>query len=189
MSGRVQPFSRRRFLVGTATAGAAAAAPTAGAAAAALTALPPPAPHRTDWPRSSGAGIAGLTAAHELVDRGYSVTVYERKALAARPVPFQCPIRTPHHCRRTRIPVLSRLLPQCHRHHATNPVPGQLQRRMAELDPGEVVSSLRTRPCRSNRAAAVSDPDAAQPRHTQGLHRIDDDRVPDAFRLPLYEAG
>ena len=36
-----------------------------------------------------GAGIAGLTAAHELVDRGFSVTVYERKALGgkARSIP------------------------------------------------------------------------------------------------------
>lgn len=36
-----------------------------------------------------GAGVAGLTAAHELVDRGYRVTVYERKALGgkARTIP------------------------------------------------------------------------------------------------------
>jgi uncharacterized protein with NAD-binding domain and iron-sulfur cluster len=36
-----------------------------------------------------GAGVAGLTAAHELVDRGYTVTVYERKALGgkARSIP------------------------------------------------------------------------------------------------------
>ena len=36
-----------------------------------------------------GAGVAGLTAAHELVDRGFSVTVYERKALGgkARSIP------------------------------------------------------------------------------------------------------
>ena len=70
-------LSRRSFLVGTATA-------------AALTALPPTA---RGAPGKSvgvfGAGIAGLTAAHELVDRGYSVTVYERKALGgkARSIP------------------------------------------------------------------------------------------------------
>ncbi|WP_253875974.1 hydroxysqualene dehydroxylase [Mycobacterium asiaticum] len=36
-----------------------------------------------------GAGVAGLTAAHELADRGYTVTVYERKALGgkARSIP------------------------------------------------------------------------------------------------------
>jgi glycine/D-amino acid oxidase-like deaminating enzyme len=31
-----------------------------------------------------GAGVAGLTAAHELVERGYQVTVYERKALGGQ---------------------------------------------------------------------------------------------------------
>lgn len=36
-----------------------------------------------------GAGVAGLTAAHELADRGFTVTVYERKALGgkARSIP------------------------------------------------------------------------------------------------------
>jgi protoporphyrinogen oxidase len=36
-----------------------------------------------------GAGVAGLTAAHELAGRGFSVTVYERKALGgkARSIP------------------------------------------------------------------------------------------------------
>jgi uncharacterized protein with NAD-binding domain and iron-sulfur cluster len=36
-----------------------------------------------------GAGVAGLTAAHELAERGYTVTVYERKALGgkARSIP------------------------------------------------------------------------------------------------------
>ncbi|BDB40460.1 phytoene dehydrogenase [Mycobacterium kiyosense] len=36
-----------------------------------------------------GAGVAGLTAAHELAERGYAVTVYERKALGgkARSIP------------------------------------------------------------------------------------------------------
>lgn len=75
--GSLHRLSRRTFLVGTATA-------------AALTALPPSA--RAAPGKSVavfGAGIAGLTAAHELVDRGYSVTVYERKALGgkARSIP------------------------------------------------------------------------------------------------------
>ena len=83
MSGRVEHFSWRRFLVGTATAGAAAAT---------MSTL---SPRAVAAPGSSvamfGAGIAGLTAAHELVDRGYSVTVFERKALGGKarsmPVP------------------------------------------------------------------------------------------------------
>ena len=71
-------LTRRSFLVGTATA-------------AALSALPPH-PTRAAPGKAVavfGAGIAGLTAAHELVDRGYSVTVYERKALGgkARSIP------------------------------------------------------------------------------------------------------
>lgn len=77
--GGLRGLSRRSFLAGTATA-------------AALTALPPTA--RAAPGKSVavfGAGIAGLTAAHELVDRGYSVTVYERKALGGKarsmPVP------------------------------------------------------------------------------------------------------
>ncbi|KUI27666.1 twin-arginine translocation pathway signal protein [Mycobacterium sp. IS-1742] len=82
--GRVQQqrVSRRSFLAGTASAGLAAAT---------LSAVPPTA---RAAPRGGsvavfGAGIAGLTAAHELVDRGYTVTVYERKALGgkARSIP------------------------------------------------------------------------------------------------------
>ena len=70
-------LTRRSFLVGTATAAAwSALPPTARAAPGKAVAV-------------FGAGIAGLTAAHELVDRGYSVTVYERKALGgkARSIP------------------------------------------------------------------------------------------------------
>ena len=67
MSGRVEHFSWRRFLVGTAAAGAAAATMST------LSARAVAAPGRSV--AIFGAGIAGLTAAHELVDRGYSVTV------------------------------------------------------------------------------------------------------------------
>jgi uncharacterized protein with NAD-binding domain and iron-sulfur cluster len=75
-----QQVSRRSFLAGTAT----------GLATATLVA--PPISRAAPRGRSVavfGAGIAGLTAAHELVDRGYTVTVYERKALGgkARTIP------------------------------------------------------------------------------------------------------
>lgn len=76
-----QPLARRSFLVGSATA----------ATAAALTALPRHTARAAPGKSVAvfGAGIAGLTAAHELVERGFSVTVYERKALGgkARSIP------------------------------------------------------------------------------------------------------
>lgn len=80
---RGRSLSRRTFLRGTAAVGVAAATlpatagtPTAGAAPGRMVAV-------------FGAGVAGLTAAHELADRGFSVTVYERKALGgkARSIP------------------------------------------------------------------------------------------------------
>ncbi|WP_245244806.1 hydroxysqualene dehydroxylase, partial [Streptomyces palmae] len=69
--------SRRRFLAAGAAAGAAAA----------LTAAPATAATRAGGRRAAtprtvavfGGGVAGLTAAHELAERGYRVTVYERK--------------------------------------------------------------------------------------------------------------
>ncbi len=74
-----QQFSRRSLL--------------AGAAAGAAAVLASRAPQTHAAPGRSvavfGAGVAGLTAAHELVERGYTVTVYERKALGgkARSIP------------------------------------------------------------------------------------------------------
>ncbi|MEU7556497.1 FAD-dependent oxidoreductase [Streptomyces sp. NPDC044571] len=81
--------SRRTFLAG--------AAATAGALGAS-NALPSPA-HAEDRPGAPaapaappngrrvavlGGGVAGLTAAHELAERGFAVTVYERRALGGK---------------------------------------------------------------------------------------------------------
>ncbi|MGW1768998.1 hydroxysqualene dehydroxylase [Streptomyces sp. NPDC002073] len=73
--------SRRKFIAGVAagTAAATTLAGTAGEAAAAAAASP--AGRRV---AVLGGGVAGLTAAHELAERGYAVTVYERRALGGK---------------------------------------------------------------------------------------------------------
>src|SRR4051812_20459409 len=78
-------FTRRKLLHSAAVAGAGA---TLYGAPAALAAKRP----RPKRPRSVavlGGGMAGLAAAHELAERGFSVTVYERNALGgeARSIP------------------------------------------------------------------------------------------------------
>ncbi|MFB7976685.1 hydroxysqualene dehydroxylase [Streptomyces vinaceus] len=79
--------SRRTFLAGAgaaATAGALGASATparAQTAAAAAAAAPGAAVRRV---AVLGGGVAGLTAAHELAERGYAVTVYERRALGGK---------------------------------------------------------------------------------------------------------
>src|SRR5947209_12492116 len=82
-----QPISRRQFVELVAAAGVAwvAADPSASASAAR---------RRRPGPRGPevaviGGGVAGLTAAHELAERGFRVTVYERRALGgkARSIP------------------------------------------------------------------------------------------------------
>ncbi|MFF5449198.1 FAD-dependent oxidoreductase [Streptomyces sp. NPDC012888] len=87
------PGSRRAFLAGTAAAGAAAALTAAGPAAspaAAATAASGAPAGATAGPAAArrvavlGGGVAGLTAAHELAERGYAVTVYERRALGGK---------------------------------------------------------------------------------------------------------
>ncbi|MFJ2746817.1 FAD-dependent oxidoreductase [Streptomyces sp. NPDC087297] len=77
--------SRRTFIAGAgaaATTGAVTAGAGATPAAAAPAAPgPPPAGRRV---AVLGGGVAGLTAAHELAERGYAVTVYERRALGGK---------------------------------------------------------------------------------------------------------
>ncbi|MFC9821454.1 FAD-dependent oxidoreductase [Streptomyces erythrochromogenes] len=84
--------SRRTFIAGTgaaalsAQAAATLAAPAAAAATAAAAPPAPPAPPSPNGRRVAvlGGGVAGLTAAHELAERGYAVTVYERRALGGK---------------------------------------------------------------------------------------------------------
>ncbi|APE32837.1 FAD-dependent oxidoreductase [Nocardia mangyaensis] len=72
------PVSRRSFLRGTVAAGVASAGAVAGAPGVALGA-----------PRGRrvavlGGGVAGLSAAHELIERGFEVTVYEARAFGGK---------------------------------------------------------------------------------------------------------
>ncbi|MFF4390382.1 FAD-dependent oxidoreductase [Streptomyces sp. NBC_00853] len=75
--------SRRTFIAGAGAAAAAGAvlAGAGAAPAAAAGAGPAPAGRRV---AVLGGGVAGLTAAHELAERGYAVTVYERRALGGK---------------------------------------------------------------------------------------------------------
>lgn len=72
------PVSRRTFLRGTVAAGVVSAGAVAGASGIALGAPPG---RRV---AVLGGGVAGLTAAHELAERGFDVTVYEARALGGK---------------------------------------------------------------------------------------------------------
>ncbi|MCW3016677.1 MAG: FAD-dependent oxidoreductase [Solirubrobacterales bacterium] len=83
--GREQDISRRELLRGTMVAGAGLALAGTTPAVAARS----PARRRHPSVAVLGGGMAGLAAAHELVERGFDVTVYERNALGgkARSIP------------------------------------------------------------------------------------------------------
>ncbi|MGV9666817.1 hydroxysqualene dehydroxylase [Nocardia niigatensis] len=79
MAGQRLSVTRRSVLRGAVAAGAMAGAVTAGVAR--------PAAVRAETGRRVavlGGGVAGLTAAHELAERGFEVTVYERRALGGK---------------------------------------------------------------------------------------------------------
>ncbi|MER7347262.1 FAD-dependent oxidoreductase [Streptomyces aurantiacus] len=80
--GHTSGSTRRTFVTRTAAVG--------GAAALGVGALSAPARAADPAPRAGkavavlGGGVAGLTAAHELAERGFAVTVYERRALGGK---------------------------------------------------------------------------------------------------------
>ncbi|MEC3955635.1 FAD-dependent oxidoreductase [Nocardia sp. CDC153] len=79
MAGQRLSVTRRTVLRGAVAAGAMAGAVAAGAAT--------PTAARAETGRRVavlGGGVAGLTAAHELAERGFEVTVYERRALGGK---------------------------------------------------------------------------------------------------------
>lgn len=78
MAEQRSAVSRRTFLRGTVAAGVVSAGTVAGASGIALGAPPG---RRV---AVLGGGVAGLTAAHELAERGFEVTVYEARALGGK---------------------------------------------------------------------------------------------------------
>ena len=83
-----------------------------------------------------GGGMAGLTVAHELAERGFKVDVYEPVALGGKArsigVPGHRPGRARAAPRRARLPVLPGLLPPRSRLHAPDPVRQQPERRLGQ---------------------------------------------------------
>jgi protoporphyrinogen oxidase len=72
-----------------------------------------------------GGGVAGLSAAHELMERGFQVKVYEKHEVAGGKARSVSVPGTGKHGNRdggTRVSVLSQLLPARHGYHETHPL-------------------------------------------------------------------
>jgi uncharacterized protein with NAD-binding domain and iron-sulfur cluster len=85
MTYRGGTITRRRLLQEAAAAGALATLPASAAAAR------PRRPRRRPTVAVLGGGVGGLTAAHELAERGFRVTVFERRALGGKARSFGVP--------------------------------------------------------------------------------------------------
>ncbi|MET9428352.1 FAD-dependent oxidoreductase [Streptomyces sp. NPDC003036] len=91
---RTRTTTRRGFVAGAAVVAGAVGAglPSAGPAAAAAVSAGDGAGGLSGRSVAVfGGGVAGLTAAHELAERGYRVTVYERRALGGKARSFDVP--------------------------------------------------------------------------------------------------
>ena len=75
-----------------------------------------------------GGGVAGMSAAHELAERDFDVTVYETRPIPggkarSMPVPGSGSRWAPRPAGRARLPLLPRLLPPPAAHDAPHPLP------------------------------------------------------------------
>ena len=113
--------------------------------------------------------MAGLAAAHELAERGFKVTVYERNALGGKArsiaVPGTGARRPQAAARRARLPLLPRLLPPRAGLDAAHPVRQEPQRRARQHGRRQRRQvPARQRPCRRRPFGLGPDPSPARRR-------------------------